>query len=247
MTFNSNGMKAIILAGGKGTRLYPVTLETPKPLLTVQKRPIISHLIDGFLKHQIDEFIVLISKDHIADFEKWKKDFAFDLNVAFIVENEPLGTFGCIYQVKSSLGDEPFFVSNGDELKSFDLRKMMDFHKEHNGAATLALVEVPNPSSYGVVICDNEHKVCEFLEKPENPPSNYISSGLYLLEKEIFNYYSYDKPVFSMVEKDLFPKLALENKLYGCKFQGQWFDCGTFERWEKAIKEWRINNDDLLC
>jgi NDP-sugar pyrophosphorylase family protein len=232
-------MKAVILAGGKGTRLYPLTLEVPKPLITVQKRPIISHQTDLFSRSNVDEFFILINKDHIDDFSRWQREFARDLKINFIIEQEALGTFGGLPQIKERIGGEPFFMTNGDELKNLNLRQMADFHKSHNGIATIALVEVENPSAYGVAVCDEENKICRFLEKPENPPSRYISSGLYLLDPEIFNYYPYDKPAFSMVEKDLFPKLANEGKLFGHKFQGQWFDCGTFERWEKAIKDWQ--------
>jgi NDP-sugar pyrophosphorylase family protein len=112
---------------------------------------------------------------------------------------------------------------------------MNNFHQKTNVPATIALVKVPNPQDYGVVVC-KKGLVKEFLEKPENPPSNYINSGLYLLSPEIFKYHP--GPKFLMVEKDIFPNLAKEKKLAGFKFKGRWTDCGTWDRYEKALGEW---------
>ena len=103
--------------------------------------------------------------------------------------------------------------------------------------ATIALVKVENPSDYGVPVLDG-NMVKEFLEKPKNPPSNFISSGLYILEPEVFNYADFSKG-FLMIEKDIFPRLASMGKLAGYKAKNSaWYDWGTFERWERAIKEW---------
>ena len=232
---NLSDYKAIILGGGKGTRLYPITKEIPKPLLPIKKKPIINYLIGLFYSQGIKEIAVLTSKDFREDFEWWKKRYFPKDNIKLVEESKPLGTFGGLCFLKDWLGKEPFFLTNGDELKEIDLSEMSKFHQLAETPATIALVEVPDPQYYGVVICKNG-KVEEFLEKPENPTSNYISSGLYLLSSEIFNYHP--GPQFSMIETDLFPKLAKEKKLAGFKFQGKWTDCGTWERYEKALREW---------
>ncbi len=244
--------KAVILAGGKGTRLYPVTKEIPKPLLPVKGKPIINHLVDLFQNQGIKEIAVLINKNFQEDFNWWKKRYFPKNNIKLVEESEPLGTFGGLYFLKNWLEEkttcgepaEPFFLTNGDELKKIDLTKMSEFHQELKSPATIALIKVTDPQHYGVVISKNG-KVKEFLEKPEDPPSNYINSGLYLLSPEVFKYLPRQRvkaghpgPKFSMIEIDLFPRLAKEKKLAGFKFQGKWTDCGTWERYEKALREW---------
>ncbi|MBU3942740.1 NTP transferase domain-containing protein, partial [Patescibacteria group bacterium] len=106
--------KAVVLAGGKGTRLYPVTKEIPKPLLPVKRKPIINYLIDLFCKAGIKDIAVLISKNHREDFNWWKTRYYPNLNIKFVEESEPLGTFGGLYLLKDWLGDKPFFMTNGD-------------------------------------------------------------------------------------------------------------------------------------
>jgi len=242
-----NNLKAVILAGGKGTRLYPITYEIPKPLLPVRRKPIINYLIELFASFGVKDIFVLINRDFREEFNWWKKRyFPSSLrssgqvpSIEFIEETEPLGTFGGLWHLKSKLKGSDFFVTNGDELKKINLKKMVDFHKKQKLAATIALVKVPNPEDYGVVVTEND-LVKEFLEKPKNPSSNYINSGLYLFTNEIFKYHPSPKPL--MIEKDLFPGLAKERKLAGFKFQGEWSkwtDTGTWERYESAIKNWK--------
>jgi len=229
-------MKAVILAGGKGTRLYPITYEIPKPLLPIKKKPIINYLVDLFLKARIKEIGVLISQDFEKDFDWWKKRYYPKKKIKFFKEKKPLGTLGGLYYLKKWIGKSDFFLTNGDELKKIDLKKMQAFHKKIEKIATIALIKVKNPQDYGVVIC-KDGIVDKFLEKPKNPPSKYINSGLYMFSPEIFKYHP--GPKFSMIEKDLFPKLAKKGELAGFKFNGQWTDCGTWVRYENSIKTWK--------
>lgn len=230
--------KAIILAGGKGKRLHPVTLEIPKPLLLVKRKPILNYLVELFFSFGIKEIAILIDQNFEEEFLWWKKRYYLKKKILFFKEKKPLGTFGGLFYLKDWIGNFPFFLSNGDELKKIDLKKMLKFHKKNKVLATIALVKVKNPQDYGVVVCKG-NLVKEFIEKPKLPPSFYINGGLYFLEKEIFAYHP--GPKFSMIEKDLFPKLAKEGKLAGFKFKGAWLDCGTWERYEKAIKKWTFN------
>ena len=236
--------KAIILAGGKGTRLYPVTLETPKPLLTVNKKPIINYLIEMFKKHGVQELAVTVRQSDLDDFSWWLKRWQEDLGgvkVDLVVEDEPMGTFGYwAHKLHDWTGNQPFFLTNGDELKEVDLSAMTLHHQKVGGLATIAAIEVPNPSEYGVLMLDGDY-IHSFLEKPENPPTNFISSGLYLIDPKVREHLSdkiQNNEKFLMIEKDLFPKLASERKLVAYKSKGKWHDCGNLERWEKAIKEW---------
>ena len=229
---NIFGYKAVILAGGKGTRMYPITKEIPKPLLPVKRKPIINYLIDLFCKAGIKDVAVLISKDYREEFDWWEKRYYPDLDIKFMEEPEPLGTFGGLYLLKGWLGNSPFFMTNGDEIKEIGLSEMAEFHERQNVLATICSVCVPDPQNYGVVVSEN-NMVKEFLEKPENPPSNYINSGLYLFSPEILK--SHPGPKFLMAEKDIFPNLAIENKLANFQYKGYWADCGTWERYGKAI------------
>lgn len=236
--------KAIILAGGKGTRLYPVTLETPKPLLTVNKRPIINYLIDMFKKHGVQEIAITVRQSDFEDFSWWLRRWQNDLGgvwVNLMAEEEPMGTIGYwAHKLHTWTGNEPFFLTNGDELKDINLTELAAHHQKTGALATIAAVEVPNPQEYGVIVFNGDH-IEKFLEKPENPPTNFISSGLYLIDPQVRGYLAdalQKGQKFLMIEKDLFPKLAAERKLVAYKSKGKWFDCGNLQRWEKAIKEW---------
>ncbi len=229
-------MKGFILAAGEGTRLYPLTLEIPKPLLPVGKIPILTYLIELYLKHGVDDIKINIQKKHLEDFYKWKATYFPREKIDFIIEKKPSGTFGPLLKTDKYWFSEPIVVSNGDELKELNLKEMIDWHRQKGGTATVGLVKVDNPSAYGVAKME-EDRISEFIEKPKDTPSPYINSGLYILDPEIKNYFPKGAK-FAMVEKDLFPQLAKEGKLFGYKFEGKWQDIGTFERWEMAIKNW---------
>lgn len=229
-------MKGFILAAGEGTRLRPLTLEIPKPLIPVGKIPIINYLIDLFFRNDINDIKVGIQKSHIEDFYKWKAIYYPRQKINFETEEKPSGTFSPIARLSSSWFNEPIVVSNGDELKDIDLNRMAKWHIEKNNIATIGLVKVSDPKIYGVAKL-NKDKINEFVEKPKVPPSSYINSGTYILNPEIKKYYPKGAK-FAMLETDLFPKLAKEKKLSGYKLSGRWMDTGTFQRWEKAINDW---------
>jgi len=228
--------KAVILAGGKGTRLYPITKEIPKPLLPVKGKPIINYLVDLFSSQGIEEIAVLINKDSKKDFDEWKKKYFPENRIKIVEEEKPLGTFGGLYFLKEWIGDSLFFLSNGDELKKIDLIKMAKFHQKMKPLVTLASVKVSRPQDYGVLVIGALGTPEAFIEKPEKPPSNNINSGIYLLSPKIFNYHP--GPEFSMIEKDIFPKLVLEKKIKIFETDGKWMDCGTMERYNHAIDSW---------
>lgn len=229
--------KGFILGGGEGTRLYPLTLEIPKPLIPVGKKPVISYLVELYLKNGINDIKINVQEKHIADFYKWKITHFPKEKIEFIIESYPSGTFTpFVKKTDPDWFNEAIVISNGDELKQVNIKEMFNWHKKQNVLATIALVKVKNPESYGTVkIKDN--KIIEFVEKSKNPPSNYVNCGLYIMEPEVRNYFP-ENAKFSMSEIDLFPKLAKQDKLAGYKWEGKWNDTGTFKRWEEAIKNW---------
>jgi len=229
-------MKGFILAAGEGTRLYPLTLEIPKPLLPVGKIPIITYLIELYLKHGVSDIKINIQKKHLEDFYKWKATYFPREKIEFLIEKKPTGTFTPLIKIDSHWFSEPIIVSNGDELKELNLKEMIDWHLEKGALATVGLVKVENPQAYGVAKIDGE-KISEFIEKPKDPPSSYINSGLYIMNPEIKKYFPQNAK-FAMVETDLFPQLAKEGKLFGYKYEGRWMDIGDLQRWERAIREW---------
>lgn len=228
-------LKAVILAGGKGTRLRPLTYKIPKALIKVQGKTITEHLFDLFKKYDIREIIMSVGylKEKIVEY--FKDGSKFGVKITYIEESEPLGTAGPLKLVKSQI-DCPFIVLNGDELKDINIKEMYNLHKKSKALATIALTKVEDTSQYGVARLEG-NKILEFIEKPskQEAPSNLINAGFYIIEPAVMGMISEG---FSMLEQDIFPKIAKQGKLYGFAFKGQWFDTGSFERLENARKNW---------
>ena len=225
--------KAVLLVGGRGTRLRPLTDKTPKGLLEVHNKSIIEHLFDLLKKYGIRDAILCIGylkekiKEHFGDGSK------IGINITYVEENEPQGTAGPLRLAKKFL-KESFIVSNGDELKNINIPRMFRLHKRKNALATIALTTVDDPSHYGVARLDGS-RIVEFVEKPSIPPSNLINAGFYIFEPEVIDMIP---DGFSMIEKDVFPELAKLGRLRGFPFAGQWFDIGNIERYKIAEKKW---------
>lgn len=231
--------KALILAGGQGTRLRPLTYKTPKALIDVQGKTLTEWLFELFKRYGIRDVILSVGylSDKIRDY--FTDGSKFGMNLEYVEENpeKPLGTAGPLRLAKDML-DDSFVVSNGDELKCINIPRMFRLHKRKNALATIALTTVDDPSQYGVARLDGS-RIMEFVEKPKKSeaPSNLINSGFYIIEPEVIE--MIPKGKHCMLEKDVFPQLAREGKLRGFPFSGQWFDTGNFERLEKARKLWR--------
>lgn len=226
--------KALILAGGKGTRLKPITDEIPKPMILLHGRPILQHTLELLRKYGIDDICISLGYKGEIIKEYFGNGSRFGIKITYIEEKEPLGTAGPLLLAKPYM-TETFVMCNADELKDIDLSDMYLFHKERDALATIALTTVEDPSSYGVAMLQGD-KILEFVEKPERPQSKLINAGLYILEPEVI---SLIKPGFSLIEKDIFPKIATAKRLFGYSFGGQWFDTGNLERYAKARQEWK--------
>jgi len=233
---NNRPTKAVLLLGGKGTRFRPITYELPKALLPVQGKTVPEHLIDLFKKYNITDLIFSVGykaqqiKDYYGNGSK------YGVKITYVEEREPLGSAGAI-KLAANLLEKTFIVTNGDELKDIDLEEMFKFHRENKALITTALTTVKDPYVYGVAKLKG-NKILEFVEKPakNKAPSNLINSGLSIWEPEVLKTI---KSGFTMYEKDIFPSLAKKGRLFGYIFSGQWFDTGTPERYEIAIKKWK--------
>lgn len=225
-------MQAVILAGGQGTRLRPLTATFPKPLLPVANVPIIRRIIDK-MPADVDEVLLAVNYrlEQLADYFR---EHDVGRNVTLVEEKEPLGTAGAIKNVSAHL-DGPFFVFNGDVLDSLDLEAFRSFHEKKKAAATIALWKVPDPRHFGVMEMRGD-RILRFVEKPETreaAPSDLANAGTYLLEPEVLDLIPEGKAV--SIERETFPAL-LEGgrKMHGFPFTGYWVDCGRPETFLKA-------------
>lgn len=225
-------MQAVILAGGLGTRLRPLTLTCPKPLLPVANVPIIRRIIDK-LPPDVDE-VVLAVNYRLEQLTEYFESHDVGRNVTLVEEKEPLGTGGAIKNVEDHV-DDTFFVFNGDVIDSLDLQAFRAFHKRTAGVGSIALWRVPDPRHFGVMDMRGE-RILRFVEKPETKeaaPSDLANAGTYLLEPEVFDVIPPGKA--TSIERETFPQLLTEGKkLHGMRFDGYWVDCGRPETYLKA-------------
>jgi mannose-1-phosphate guanylyltransferase len=222
-------MKAVILAGGLGTRLRPITYKTPKPLVPLLGKPLVMHIIDS-LPARVDTVVLAVSymKDVLEEY--------FRVNdcgrkVILVNETSPLGTGGAVKNVEEHL-DDTFIVINGDVLTSIDIDSMVRYHQKKGGIGTISLWQVENPTAFGVVGLDPDNRITVFQEKPllAEAVSNMINAGIYVFEPEILD--NIGQGAVS-IEREVFPKV-IGKGLYGFQYEGYWVDCGTRESYLKA-------------
>ncbi len=220
-------MRAVVLVGGFGTRLRPLTLGTPKQMLPVVDRPMIEWVV-GHIGQFVDEAVLALGYRPDAFLEAYPDAECAGVHLTYAVEDVPLDTAGAIRFAALEAGiDERFLVVNGDVLTDLDVGALLAFHEERGGAATIALTPVDDPSRYGVVPTDADGRVHEFVEKPERhlAPSNWINAGTYVLEPEVLELIHHEGPV--SIERVTFPALAAEDRLYGFESPTYWLDAGT--------------------
>src|SRR3954452_21148502 len=225
-------MQALVLAGGEGTRLRPLTLTTPKPVMPLAGRPFLSFMLDWLARHGIDE--ALISLGYRADdVERVLGDDHRGMRLRYVVEDEPLGTAGPLrLAADEGVLSGRVLVLNGDCLTDLDITAMLRRHEETNATGTIALAAVENTASYGVVPTTETGAVTEFREKQPGPaPTNRINAGTYILEPSVLDLIPSGRAV--SIEREIFPQLV-GNGLHGFQFDGYWIDIGTPERYLEA-------------
>jgi mannose-1-phosphate guanylyltransferase len=224
-------VQALILAGGEGTRLRPLTSTVPKPVLPLANRPFISYMLDWLVLHGIDD--VVMSCGFLGDrVRAVLGDGDGRVGIRYVEEDEPLGTAGAVKHAEAML-DERFAVLNGDILADFDLTALQRFHAEHGATGTISLIPVDDPSAYGLVRTDAAGHIEGFLEKPspEEIDTNLINAGAYVLEREVLERIEPGRA--TSFEREVFPSLVGEG-LYGFAVTGYWLDIGTPERYLEA-------------
>ena len=231
--------KVIILAGGEGIRLRPVTYEIPKPLVPVKKKPIINHIINFFERHGISQIGVIISKKDFEDFNVWKNTWknSFNAQIDLFLKELGVETFSGLQVVKDWIGADSFIVTNGDCLMDFDFSLLNNFHDRNNFLLSAPLLNVNTSGNYGLCVLDGIH-VRQFLISNVLAGTKLICGGPYILNPAIFKYDEPDNKLMG-IERNLLPKLIKDNKIIAIEIkESRFFDCGTLENWERAIKEW---------
>lgn len=227
-------MKALILAGGFGTRLRPLTYTRPKHLLPIANRPHIDLVLDLLQAHGVDE--VVLTTSYLADAFRETIESARSRGLAVEVthEEEALGTAGALKHAESVLGDETFLALNGDVLTDADLTQLVEFHRSRDATATLFLTRVEDPSAFGVVPTDEEGRVLGFVEKPPpgEAPTDLINAGVYVLEPSVLSRIPQGGEWSS--ERQLFPELAAEGSMFALHLESYWIDIGTPEKYLRA-------------
>ena len=230
-------MKALILAGGFGTRLRPLSCTRPKMMFPIANRPLLDWVIEGLSKKGVTKAVLAVN--YMADVIK--KNFGtsrYGVKIAYSHEKMPLGTGGPIKEAEQLLNEneDSFFVLNGDILSSIDYSKLYEVHKALGAEATIALREVEDPSRFGVVEINGNNQILRFVEKPkiEEAPSKLINAGVYVLNQSVFDIIPSGKKV--SIEREIFPILASKRSLFGNRFNGLWIDIGKPQDYITANK-----------
>ncbi len=228
-------MKIVIMAGGEGTRLRPLTLTRPKPMIYVVGKPVMEHIVELLARQGFKDLIVTlyylpeIIQEYFDDGSHW------NVRIEYSIEETPLGTAGSVKYALKNKEKDRILVISGDALTDFDLNEALEFHKEKKALATIILKSVENPLEYGVVITNEEGRILRFLEKPGwgEVFSDNVNTGIYILEPEVLDYIPDNTPFdFS---KDLFPLLLSKNSpLFGYKASGYWCDIGDLNQFLQA-------------
>jgi mannose-1-phosphate guanylyltransferase len=225
-------VRAVVLVGGEGTRLRPLTETIPKPLVPLVDRPSLDHVLDHLARHGVRE-VVLSSSYLESTFHAFIEARRGEPRITWITEAEPLGTGGAIVNALEHLGDEPFLALNGDILTDLDLSAMLAFHRERGAVATIALTRVEDARPYGLVPTEPDGRVLEFREKPTEPVPGEVNAGTYVLEPAVLRGFPAGVPL--SIEREIFPRLIADGlPVYGFVSDAYWLDLGTPEQYLRA-------------
>lgn len=228
-------MRAVLMAGGEGTRLRPLTYDLPKPMVPILNRPIAEHILNLLKRHHITEVIATLFylPDVMRDYFRDGSDFGVQMTYA-VEDDHPLGTAGCVKNIAALL-TSTFLVISGDSMTDFDLSAAIAYHKKKQSKATIILTRVTNPMEFGVVITDDSGRISMFLEKPSSSEifSDTINTGIYILEPEVLD--GLKEAEAADFSSDLFPSLLAQGvPMYGYVAAGYWCDIGSLDAYRGA-------------
>ena len=228
-------MQAIVLVGGEGTRLRPLTSDVPKPAVTLVDRPFLAYAIEWLAAHGVTEVVLACGflPDVLREALAGEEERA-GLEITYVAEPEPLGTAGAIRFAAERLGErleDRFLALNGDVLADLDLSALVQAHEDRGARATIGLHPVEDSAAYGLVSCDERGAVLEFLEKTGEPAPGEINAGAYVLERSVLDLIPAAQAV--SIEREVFPRLVGDG-LHGLLLDGYWMDIGTPERYLQA-------------
>ncbi|HUS82465.1 MAG TPA: sugar phosphate nucleotidyltransferase, partial [Dehalococcoidia bacterium] len=231
-------MRAVVMAGGEGTRLRPLTSNQPKPMVSLCGKPCMEYIMELLAAHGFREAVVTLMFMPKAIRDYFGDGSPIDMDLDYSIELTPAGTAGSVKLAEDRLGDDTFVVISGDALTDFDLSEIVRFHKQRGAMATIALKRVEDPLDFGVVVVDDEGHIERFLEKPTwgQVFSDTVNTGIYVLDPAVFEYIPSERPYdFS---RDLFPKLFdMGAPLYGCVAEGYWQDIGSLPQYRAANRD----------
>jgi mannose-1-phosphate guanylyltransferase len=228
-------MRAVILVGGEGTRLRPLTYTVPKQMLPVVEVPIIERVVGHLVAHGVTDVVLSLGYRPDAFIAAYPDGRCAGASLTYVVEATPLDTAGAIRFAATEAGiDDTFLVLNGDVLTDLDLTALVRFHRQRGGEATIALAPVPDPSAFGVVVTAEDGRVEAFIEKPPagTAPTNLINAGTYVLEPAVLARIAAGGRV--NIERETFPALVADGRLFALRSDVYWLDVGTPERYVQA-------------
>ncbi|MBN2042251.1 MAG: nucleotidyltransferase family protein [Candidatus Aenigmarchaeota archaeon] len=227
-------MKAVILAGGFGTRLRPLTDHTPKPMLPVKGKPILEHVIDHLRKHGITEIIMAVGYRNEKIEEYFGDGSKFGVSIEYSLETKPLGTAGCLLPLEEKLNGT-FLLIGADNLTKLDIGKFIEFHRQKGGLLSVALFEFRRKVEWGIYETDEDSKITKFTEKP-----TYVHRGgtmIFCIEPSIFEHIPEREGLVNLTDHVIPDLLGKGEKVYGYPFTDFWVDIGSIEEYERLNRE----------
>ncbi len=241
-------MKAVVMAGGEGSRLRPLTIGRPKPMVPMVSKPVMGHILDLLKRQGITEVVVTLHFMPEVIQSYFGDGHGLGIKIYYAIEENPLGTAGSVKNAQEFL-DEPFLIISGDAVTDINLQQVIGFHQEKGSEATLTLYRVPNPLEYGVIITDPDGKITQFLEKPSwgEVISDTVNTGIYVIDPTVLGLIEEGVP--TDWSKDVFPQLlAAGRPLYGYVADGNWTDVGDISEYMRAsgdVLYHRVQTEDL--
>lgn len=230
--------RAIILAGGAGVKMRPFTLEMPKSMIPIRGRPIVEHILDLLRNADIRNVTILVGPlgDKIRNY--FGDGSSFGMKISYVQEGKRSGTAGGLRKAADPSSGEPLLLIYGDVLAEIDLKDMLEYHRDIGALATLAVTSVHKATDWGVVRLHGT-RIVSFDEKPKNHigQSHLVNAGVAVVEPKLLD--QIPNKSFSMLERDVFPKLARAGQLCGYLFEGQWYDIANPEIYEEAVRSWQ--------